>query len=131
MAGAQETAQPTSWQFSDKKGLPPDSTAVMNRSLPLRIVAVNGIDARAGELHIAKRSIRQAQDDPLLVIEAENYRDVFWQGVEQETTSSEDLMNRMEAHSPRIQRYGRVWRQIRGTRVLYHLCVQSVNARRI
>ena len=39
--------------------------------------------------------------DKLICLEAENYNDIFWQGVGQETTSSEDLLRNMENRGKR------------------------------
>ncbi len=68
----------------------------INRTVPLKIESSNAISAQTGTIGIFRNLPRQQSGDKLICLEAENYNDIFWQGVGQETTSSEDLLRNME-----------------------------------
>ncbi len=70
---------------------------MLEREIPLRIEKTSAVTARNGMIEIFRNLPRQKPGEPQVTLEAENYNDVFWQGVSQETTSSEDLLRNMES----------------------------------
>lgn len=66
------------------------------RSVPLQIESTRSVSAGNGKLTIFKNYPVQQAGDLHVSFEAEDYTDIFWQGVSQETTNSEDLLREMQ-----------------------------------
>ena len=66
------------------------------RSVPLQIESTRSVSAGNGKLTIFKNYPVQQAGDLHVSFEAEDYTDIFWQGVSQETTNSEYLMSEMQ-----------------------------------
>ena len=59
----------------------------------MEVESVTNVSARAGRVTIARGVPWQRKGQPFVCVEAEGYRDVYWQGVDQGHTHSERIMD--------------------------------------
>lgn len=70
-----------------------ENAASVRLEVPLVAERIVGAAIKSGEIELLDSVVMQTDDSDCIVLEAENYDDIYWQQVDQDTTNSESVMD--------------------------------------